>query len=163
MRTVLRISLWGDEIESITEFDPLTGQKQGELNHVRIFANSHYVTPKPTLQQASKMIKEELKIRLHELEQAGRLLEAQRLEQRTNFDLEMIEAAGFATALKTIPAIFQAEPGEPPPTLFEYLPEDAAVSGRKPCTVPQLAPCIKAIGAQIHLIGTWVQIAILHG
>ena len=89
-----RISLWGDEIETITEFDPLTGQKQGELNQVRIFANSHYVTPKPTLQQASKMIKEELKIRLHELEQAGRLLEAQRLEQRTNFDLEMIEATG---------------------------------------------------------------------
>ncbi len=121
-----RISLWGDEIETITEFDPLTGQKQGELEHIRIFANSHYVTPKPTLQQASKMIKEELKIRLHELEQAGRLLEAQRLEQRTTFDLEMIEATGVCNGIENYSRYLSGRgPGEPPPTLFEYLPEDA--------------------------------------
>ncbi|NBQ83805.1 MAG: hypothetical protein EBU10_06230, partial [Alphaproteobacteria bacterium] len=112
-----RISLWGDEIETITEFDPLTGQKQGELEHIRIFANSHYVTPKPTLQQASKMIKEELKIRLHELEQAGRLLEAQRLEQRTTFDLEMIEATGVCNGIENYSRYLSGRgPGEPPPT-----------------------------------------------
>ena len=85
-----RISLFGDEIEAITSFDPLTGQRDKDLDSVRIFANSHYVTPKPTLQQATKSIRVELKSRLNELEQGGRLLEAQRLEQRTNFDLEMI-------------------------------------------------------------------------
>ena len=140
-----RISLWGDEIESITEFDPLTGQKQGELNHVRIFANSHYVTPKPTLQQASKMIKEELKIRLHELEQAGRLLEAQRLEQRTNFDLEMIEATGVCNGIENYSRYLSGRgPGEPPPTLFEYLPEDAMLFlDESHVTVPQLGAMYK--------------------
>ena len=140
-----RISLWGDEIESITEFDPLTGQKQGELNQVRIFANSHYVTPKPTLQQASKMIKEELKIRLHELEQAGRLLEAQRLEQRTNFDLEMIEATGVCNGIENYSRYLSGRgPGEPPPTLFEYLPEDAMLFlDESHVTVPQLGAMYK--------------------
>ena len=140
-----RISLWGDEIESITEFDPLTGQKQGELKQVRIFANSHYVTPKPTLQQASKMIKEELKIRLHELEQAGRLLEAQRLEQRTNFDLEMIEATGVCNGIENYSRYLSGRgPGEPPPTLFEYLPEDAMLFlDESHVTVPQLGAMYK--------------------
>ena len=140
-----RISLWGDEIESITEFDPLTGQKQGELNQVRIFANSHYVTPKPTLQQASKMIKEELKIRLHQLEQAGRLLEAQRLEQRTNFDLEMIEATGVCNGIENYSRYLSGRgPGEPPPTLFEYLPEDAMLFlDESHVTVPQLGAMYK--------------------
>ena len=140
-----RISLWGDEIETITEFDPLTGQKQGELNQVRIFANSHYVTPKPTLQQASKMIKEELKIRLHELEQAGRLLEAQRLEQRTNFDLEMIEATGVCNGIENYSRYLSGRgPGEPPPTLFEYLPEDAMLFlDESHVTVPQLGAMYK--------------------
>ena len=89
-----RISLFGDEVESITEFDPLTGQKTDELALVKIYANSHYVTPKPTLQQAIKSIKSELKQRLDELYATGKLLEAQRLEQRTVFDMEMMEATG---------------------------------------------------------------------
>ena len=95
-----RISLFGDEIESITEFDPLTGQKTGELKSVKIYANSHYVTPRPTLNQAIKSIREELKFRLTELEKAGRLLEAQRLEQRTRFDLEMLEATGSCAGIE---------------------------------------------------------------
>ena len=140
-----RISLWGDEIETITEFDPLTGQKQGELNQVRIFANSHYVTPKPTLQQASKMIRAELKTRLHELEQAGRLLEAQRLEQRTNFDLEMIEATGVCNGIENYSRYLSGRgPGEPPPTLFEYLPEDAMLFlDESHVTVPQIGAMYK--------------------
>ena len=140
-----RISLWGDEIETITEFDPLTGQKQGELNQVRIFANSHYVTPKPTLQQASKMIKEELKVRLNELEQAGRLLEAQRLEQRTTFDLEMIEATGVCNGIENYSRYLSGRgPGEPPPTLFEYLPEDALLFlDESHVTVPQIGAMYK--------------------
>ncbi|RUZ42160.1 DEAD/DEAH box helicase family protein, partial [Mesorhizobium sp. M7A.F.Ca.CA.004.05.2.1] len=95
-----RISMFGDEIEQITEFDPLTGQKTGELKSVKIYANSHYVTPRPTLNQAIKSIKEELKHRLVELERAGRLLEAQRLEQRCRFDLEMLEATGSCAGIE---------------------------------------------------------------
>ncbi|TIT71885.1 MAG: excinuclease ABC subunit B, partial [Mesorhizobium sp.] len=95
-----RISMFGDEIEAITEFDPLTGQKTGELKSVKIYANSHYVTPRPTLNQAIKSIKEELQHRLQELEKAGRLLEAQRLEQRTRFDLEMLEATGSCAGIE---------------------------------------------------------------
>ncbi|HMM64323.1 MAG TPA: DEAD/DEAH box helicase family protein, partial [Mesorhizobium sp.] len=95
-----RISLFGDEIETITEFDPLTGQKTGDLKSVKIYANSHYVTPRPTLNQAIKSIKEELQHRLQELEKAGRLLEAQRLEQRTRFDLEMLEATGSCAGIE---------------------------------------------------------------
>ena len=121
-----RISLFGDEIETITEFDPLTGQKSSDLESVRIFANSHYVTPKPTLQQASRLIRTELKSRLAELEGAGRLLEAQRLEQRTQFDLEMIEATGTCNGIENYSRYLSGRgEGEPPPTLFEYLPEDA--------------------------------------
>ena len=93
-----RISMFGDEIDSITEFDPLTGQKTDDLKSVKIYANSHYVTPRPTLNQAIKSIKEELRLRLAELEKAGRLLEAQRLEQRTRYDIEMLEATGSTSA-----------------------------------------------------------------
>ena len=140
-----RISLWGDEIESITEFDPLTGQKTAELDHVRVFANSHYVTPKPTLQQATKKIKVELKGRLEELEGAGRLLEAQRLEQRTNFDMEMIEAAGVCNGIENYSRYLSGRsPGEPPPTLFEYLPEDALLFlDESHVTVPQIGAMYK--------------------
>ena len=140
-----RISLWGDEIESITEFDPLTGQKTAELDYVRIFANSHYVTPKPTLQQATKKIKVELKGRLAELEGAGRLLEAQRLEQRTNFDMEMIEAAGVCNGIENYSRYLSGRsPGEPPPTLFEYLPEDALLFlDESHVTVPQIGAMYK--------------------
>ena len=95
-----RVSLFGDEIESIAEFDPLTGQKTSDLKSVKVYANSHYVTPRPTLNQAIKGIKDELKGRLQELETAGRLLEAQRLEQRTTFDLEMLEATGSCAGIE---------------------------------------------------------------
>ena len=140
-----RISLWGDEIEAITEFDPLTGQKSGDREAIRIFANSHYVTPKPTLEQASKKIKAELKTRLEELEQANRLLEAQRLEQRTTFDLEMIEATGVCNGIENYSRYLSGRgPGEPPPTLFEYLPEDALLFiDESHVTVPQLGAMFK--------------------
>ncbi len=123
-----RINLFGDEIESITEFDPLTGHKSAELKTVKVYANSHYVTPRPTLAQAVKGIKEELKLRLDELTAAGRLLEAQRLEQRCRFDVEMIEATGSCAGIENYSRYLTGrKPGEPPPTLFEYLPDNALV------------------------------------
>ncbi|CDX43347.1 UvrABC system protein B [Mesorhizobium plurifarium] len=135
-----RISMFGDEIESITEFDPLTGQKTGELKSVKIYANSHYVTPRPTLNQAIKSIKEELKHRLQELEKAGRLLEAQRLEQRTRFDLEMLEATGSCAGIENYSRYLTGrQPGEPPPTLFEYVPDNALIFiDESHVTVPQI-------------------------
>jgi excinuclease ABC subunit B len=121
-----RISMFGDEIDSITEFDPLTGQKTGDLKSVKIYANSHYVTPRPTLNGAIKSIKEELKIRLAELEKGGRLLEAQRLEQRTRYDVEMMEATGSCAGIENYSRYLTGRnPGEPPPTLFEYIPDNA--------------------------------------
>jgi excinuclease ABC subunit B len=140
-----RISLFGDEIESITAFDPLTGQKSGELGHVRIFANSHYVTPKPTLHQAAKMIKAELKHRLKELDGSGYLVEAQRLEQRTSFDLEMIEASGFCSGIENYSRYLSGRGcGEPPPTLFEYLPKDALLFvDESHVTIPQIGAMYK--------------------
>ncbi|SIT56686.1 UvrABC system protein B [Mesorhizobium prunaredense] len=135
-----RISLFGDEIEAITEFDPLTGQKTGELKSVKIYANSHYVTPRPTLNQAIKSIKEELKQRLVELERAGRLLEAQRLEQRCRFDLEMLEATGSCAGIENYSRYLTGrQPGDPPPTLFEYIPDNALVFiDESHVTVPQI-------------------------
>ena len=121
-----RITMFGDEVESITEFDPLTGKKTGDLKSVKIYANSHYVTPRPALNSAIKSIKEELKIRLDELERAGRLLEAQRLEQRTRYDLEMLEATGSCQSIENYSRYLTGrKPGEPPPTLFEYIPDNA--------------------------------------
>jgi len=135
-----RISMFGDEIETITEFDPLTGQKTADLKSVKIYANSHYVTPKPTLAQAVKSIKEELKFRLDELEKAGRLLEAQRLEQRTRFDLEMLEATGSCAGIENYSRYLTGrKPGEPPPTLFEYIPDNALIFiDESHVTVPQI-------------------------
>ncbi len=135
-----RISLFGDEIESITEFDPLTGHKTDELKLVKIYANSHYVTPKPTLQQALKSIKSELKERLEELYRTGKLLEAQRLEQRTLFDMEMMEATGSCAGIENYSRYLTGrKPGEPPPTLFEYLPDNALVfADESHVTVPQI-------------------------
>mgnify|MGYP000103122687 CR=1 FL=1 len=135
-----RISLFGDEIESITEFDPLTGRKSGELKTVKIYANSHYVTPRPTLNQASKSIKAELNLRLEELNRAGRLLEAQRLEQRTQFDLEMLEATGSCAGIENYSRYLTGrKPGEPPPTLFEYIPDNAIVFvDESHVTIPQI-------------------------
>ncbi len=135
-----RISLFGDEIEGITEFDPLTGQKTDQLKTVKVYANSHYVTPRPTLQQAIKSIKAELKVRLEELNDQGKLLEAQRLEQRTTFDLEMIEATGSCAGIENYSRYLTGRrPGEPPPTLFEYLPDNALVFvDESHVTIPQL-------------------------
>ncbi|MCE7030971.1 excinuclease ABC subunit UvrB [Jiella sp. CBK1P-4] len=135
-----RISLFGDEIEAIQEFDPLTGQKTDDLKSVKIYANSHYVTPRPTLNQAVRQIKEELKHRLVELEKAGRLLEAQRLEQRTRFDIEMIEATGSCAGIENYSRYLTGRaPGHPPPTLFEYLPDNALVFiDESHVTVPQI-------------------------
>ncbi|MCV0397583.1 MAG: excinuclease ABC subunit UvrB [Rhizobiaceae bacterium] len=135
-----RISLFGDEIDAIDEFDPLTGQKTGALKSVKIYANSHYVTPRPTLTQAIKSIKEELKFRLEELERTGRLLEAQRLEQRTRYDLEMLEATGSCAGIENYSRYLTGRaPGEPPPTLFEYIPDDAIVFiDESHVTVPQI-------------------------
>ncbi|MGH1350356.1 MAG: excinuclease ABC subunit UvrB [Methyloligellaceae bacterium] len=123
-----RFSMFGDEIESITEFDPLTGHKIEERDEVKIYANSHYVTPRPTLKQAVKNIKEELRFRLDELNNAGKLLEAQRLDQRITFDLEMLEATGVCAGIENYSRYLTGRnPGDPPPTLFEYLPENAMV------------------------------------
>jgi excinuclease ABC subunit B len=135
-----RIAMWGDEIESISEFDPLTGHKTGDLESVKIYANSHYVTPRPTLNQAIKSIKEELKGRLVELEKAGRLLEAQRLEQRTKYDLEMLEATGSCAGIENYSRYLTGRnPGEPPPTLFEYIPDNALIFiDESHVTIPQI-------------------------
>ncbi|ACP25514.1 UvrABC system protein B [Sinorhizobium fredii NGR234] len=135
-----RISMFGDEIDAITEFDPLTGQKTGDLKSVKIYANSHYVTPRPTLNAATKAIKDELAHRLTELERAGRLLEAQRLEQRTRYDLEMLEATGSCQGIENYSRYLTGrKPGEPPPTLFEYIPDNALIFiDESHVTIPQI-------------------------
>jgi excinuclease ABC subunit B len=140
-----RVSFFGDEIEEITEFDPLTGKKIATLNYVRVFANSHYVTPGPTLKQASEAIRHELAERLKELETEGRLLEAQRLEQRTNFDLEMIAATGSCAGIENYSRFLTGRlPGEPPPTLFEYLPDNALLFvDESHQTIPQIGAMSK--------------------
>ena len=135
-----RVSLFGDELESIHEFDPLTGHKTDELEFVKIYANSHYVTPRPTLIQAIQGIKIELRQRLEQLNAAGRLLEAQRLEQRTVYDLEMMEATGSCAGIENYSRYLTGrKPGEPPPTLFEYVPDNALVFvDESHVTIPQL-------------------------
>jgi len=140
-----RISFFGDEIEEISEFDPLTGTKGASLNSVRVYANSHYVTPGPTMKQAAEAIRFELTERLKELHAEGRLLEAQRLEQRTNFDLEMIAATGSCNGIENYSRFLTGRlPGEPPPTLFEYLPENALLFvDESHQTVPQVGAMAK--------------------
>jgi excinuclease ABC subunit B len=135
-----RISFFGDEIESITEFDPLTGKTIASLDAIKVYANSHYVTPGPTLKQATEAIKHELAERLKELQAEGRLLELQRLEQRTNFDLEMIAATGSCAGIENYSRFLTGRlPGEPPPTLFEYLPDNALLFvDESHQTVPQI-------------------------
>ncbi|MBR0667822.1 excinuclease ABC subunit UvrB [Roseomonas hellenica] len=135
-----RVSLFGDEIDGIREFDPLTGEVTAEMDRVSVYANSHYVTPRPTLQQAVRDIKIELKQRLEELHAAGRLLEAQRLEQRTIFDIEMMETTGSCKGIENYSRYLTGRnPGDPPPTLFEYLPENALlVVDESHVTVPQI-------------------------
>ena len=135
-----RLSFFGEELESITEFDTLTGAKTDSLEKVRIYANSHYVTPTPTLRQAIEGIKKELTLRLAEFEKDGKLLEAQRLEQRTRFDLEMLEASGFCNGIENYSRYLTGRnPGEPPPTLFEYIPDNAIVfADESHVSVPQI-------------------------
>jgi excinuclease ABC subunit B len=135
-----RFSFFGEELESITEFDPLTGAKTDTFKKARIYANSHYVTPRPTLQQAIKGIKDELFHRLKQLTGEGKLLEAQRLEQRTKFDLEMMEATGSCAGIENYSRWLTGRgPGEPPPTLFEFIPDNAIVfADESHVTVPQI-------------------------
>ncbi|MBO0712907.1 MAG: excinuclease ABC subunit UvrB, partial [Acetobacteraceae bacterium] len=135
-----RVNLFGDEVESIEEFDPLTGQKTDELEFIKVYANSHYVTPRPTLLQAIQGIRLELRQRLEELNGAGRLLEAQRLEQRSMYDLEMMEATGSCAGIENYSRYLTGrKPGEPPPTLFEYVPDNALVFvDESHVTIPQL-------------------------
>jgi len=135
-----RISFFGDEIEEISEFDPLTGKTIASLDTIKVYANSHYVTPGPTLKQAMEAIKHELSERLKELTAEGRLLEAQRLEQRTNFDIEMIGATGSCAGIENYSRFLTGRlPGEPPPTLFEYLPDNALLFiDESHQTVPQI-------------------------
>jgi len=135
-----RISFFGDEIEEIVEFDPLTGKKAASLDYIKVFPNSHHVTPGPTLKQAMEAIRHELAERLKELQSEGRLLEAQRLEQRTNFDLEMIAATGSCAGIENYSRFLTGRlPGEPPPTLFEYLPDNAILFvDESHQTVPQI-------------------------
>jgi excinuclease ABC subunit B len=140
-----RLSLFGDELEAIYEIDPLTGEKMDQLQSVRVYANSHYVTPRPTLQQAIKQIKVELKTRLDQLNAEGKLLEAQRLEQRTTFDLEMMDATGSCAGIENYSRYLSGrKAGEPPPTLFEYLPDNALlIVDESHVTVPQIGGMYK--------------------
>ena len=135
-----RVTMFGDVIEAIAEFDPLTGKKTADLETVKVYANSHYVTPRPTLRQAVSAIKSELKIRLDWLVASGKLLEAQRLEQRTTFDIEMIEATGSCAGIENYSRYLTGRrPGEPPPTFFEYIPDNALLFvDESHQTVPQL-------------------------
>ncbi len=135
-----RLSLFGDELEKIWEIDPLTGEKIAALDEITIYPNSHYVTPRPTLMQAIPKIKAELKERLEELIGEGKLLEAQRLQERTTFDLEMMDTTGFCSGIENYSRYLTGRnPGEPPPTLFEYLPENALlIVDECHVTVPQL-------------------------
>jgi len=135
-----RFSFFGNELEAITEFDPLTGERTDQFDRIRIYANSHYVTPRPTLQQAIRGIRVELKQRLDQLVQEGKLLEAQRLEQRTNFDLEMLEATGSCNGIENYSRYLTGRaPGEPPPTLFEFIPDHAIVfADESHVSVPQI-------------------------
>jgi len=140
-----RVMLFGDQIEAIAEFDPLTGKKTADLTSVKVYANSHYVTPRPTLRQAVNAIKAELKPRLDWLVANGKLLEAQRLEQRTTFDIEMIEATGSCAGIENYSRYLTGRrPGEPPPTFFEYIPDNALLFvDESHQTIPQLGAMYK--------------------
>jgi excinuclease ABC subunit B len=143
--TAWRVSFFGDDIEEIVEFDPLTGKKVASLDYVKVYANSHYVTPGPTLKQAMGAIRHELEERLKELEAEGKLIEHQRIEQRTNFDLEMIAATGSCAGIENYSRFLTGRlPGEPPPTLFEYLPDNALLFvDESHQTVPQIGAMAK--------------------
>jgi excinuclease ABC subunit B len=135
-----KLSFFGEELESIHEFDPLTGERTDTFQQIRVYANSHYVTPKPTMQQAVVSIKKELRTRLDQLVGEGKLLEAQRLEQRTNFDIEMLEATGVCNGIENYSRYLTGRaPGEPPPTLFEFIPDNAIVfADESHVSIPQI-------------------------
>jgi len=135
-----RLSLFGDKLEKIEEFDPLTGDQVRELNLIKVYANSHYITPKPTVEQAIINIRKELEVTLKKHKSENKLLEAQRLEERTRFDLEMIEATGSCAGIENYSRFLSGrKPGEPPPTLFEYFPDNTLVFvDESHVTVPQL-------------------------
>ena len=135
-----RLSLVSNKIENIVEFDPLTGSKTNDLNLIKLYANSHYITPRPTIEQAIKEIKKELEITLEKHKSENKLLEAQRLEERTRFDLEMIEATGTCAGIENYSRFLTGrKPGEPPPTLFEYFPDNTLIFvDESHVTVPQL-------------------------
>lgn len=149
-----RLSFFGDEIESISEMDVLTGEKFAALENIRIFANSHYVTPGPTIQQAIKNIQAELVVRVNELEGLGKLLEAQRLSQRTKFDLEMMQATGTCASIENYSRYLTGRaPGEPPPTLFEYLPKDAILFvDESHVSIPQIGGMFKGDRARKEVL-----------
>ena len=135
-----KLSLFGDELETINEFDPLTGKKTDELETIKIYANSHYVTPRPTLQTAIKQIRKDLELRVPEFKKENKLIEDQRIEERTRFDLEMIEATGSCPGIENYSRYLSGRnPGEAPPTLFEYLPENSLLFvDESHVTIPQL-------------------------
>ena len=149
-----RLSFFGDEIESISEMDVLTGEKFAKLEEIRVFANSHYVTPGPTIQQAIKKIQAELVVRVNELEELGKLLEAQRLSQRTKFDVEMMQATGSCASIENYSRYLTGRaPGEPPPTLFEYLPKDAMLFvDESHVSVPQIGGMYKGDRARKEVL-----------
>ncbi|WP_415234515.1 excinuclease ABC subunit UvrB [Pseudorhodobacter sp.] len=140
-----RFSFFGEELEAIIEFDPLTGAKTDSFDQIRIYANSHYVTPRPTMNQAIIGIKKELRMRLDQLTAEGKLLEAQRLEQRCSFDLEMLEATGVCSGIENYSRYLTGRaPGEPPPTLFEFIPDNAIVfADESHVSVPQIGGMYK--------------------
>jgi len=140
-----KLSFFGDELESITEFDPLTGRTMQKLPAIKIYANSHYVTPRPTLNQAIDKIKAELKTTIAHFEANGKLLEAQRIQQRTQYDLEMLAATGSCNGIENYSRYLTGrKPGDPPPTMFEYLPDNALVfTDESHQTVPQIGAMYK--------------------
>ena len=149
-----RVSFFGDEVETIHEFDPLTGRKNASLDAIKVYANSHYVTPRPTLNQALDKIKAELKERITWFEKHGKLLEAQRIQQRVEFDLEMMAATGACNGIENYSRYLTGrKPGEPPPTLFEYLPDNALVFlDESHQTVPQLGAMYKGDYSRKHTL-----------
>jgi len=152
-----KISLFGDELETINEFDPLTGKKTETLSNIKIYANSHYVTPRPTLQNAIKQIRKDLEVRIPEFKKDNKLIEAQRIEERTRFDLEMIEATGSCPGIENYSRYLSGrKPGEPPPTLFEYLPENSLLFvDESHVTVPQLNGMYKGDKTRKHTLSEY--------
>ncbi len=152
-----KISLFGDELETINEFDPLTGKKTETLSNIKIYANSHYVTPRPTLQNAIKQIRKDLEVRIPEFKKDNKLIEAQRIEERTRFDLEMIKATGSCPGIENYSRYLSGrKPGEPPPTLFEYLPENSLLFvDESHVTVPQLNGMYKGDRTRKHTLSEY--------